>query len=206
LLPVLAYALTGKVIAVADGDTITVLDKNNQETKIRLYGVDCPEKSQDFGTKAKQFTANMVFGKIVEVKEIDRDRYGRTVGIVLIEEKTLNAEILKSGLAWVYSRYCNQAFCSDWQVIQNVAKKARIGLWSHPNPVPPWEYRKSGKSLSESEKTPQADSGLYHGNSKSHVFHRKECRYFNCKNCTVIFQNRQEAIQAGFKPCGVCRP
>jgi len=203
--PSVAHALTGKVVSVADGDTITVLDSRNQTTKIRLFGIDCPEKGQGFGNRAKQFTANLVFGKVVEVEEIDRDRYGRTVGIVRIQNQILNKEILQAGLAWVYTRYCDKAICSDWQNIQNHAQKAKIGLWSEKKPQSPWEFRRGGKKASV-ENTIISASGVFHGNQKSRVFHNQGFRYFNCKNCTVIFQSRQEAIQAGFKPCGICKP
>lgn len=76
------FAFSGRVIRVADGDTITILTEGKEQKRIRLYGIDCPEKKQPFGQKAKQFTSNKVFGELVEVEEKDIDRYGRTVGIV----------------------------------------------------------------------------------------------------------------------------
>ncbi len=138
LLPSVVFAFTGKVVSVADGDTVTVLTKDKAQVKIRLYGIDCPEKAQDFGTKAKQFTADMVFGKMVDVEPVDQDRYGRTVGLLTVDGMNVNEAILKAGYAWVYNQYCRKAFCSDWQAIQDAVQKARIGLWSHPDPIPPW--------------------------------------------------------------------
>ena len=97
-------AWQGKVVCVSDGDTITVMH-NDRGEKIRLYGVDCPEKNQDFRTKAKQFTSGMIFGKVVDVEPVVTDRYGRTVGLVKIDGKYLIGEIIKAGLGWAYTKY-----------------------------------------------------------------------------------------------------
>ena len=93
----------GKVVGVSDGDTITVMHDGMAE-KIRLYGIDCPEKRQAFGKRAKQFTSNMVFGRIVEAEPIT-DRYGRTIAWIYFDRECLNEELLKVGLAWHYKRY-----------------------------------------------------------------------------------------------------
>lgn len=108
-IPCTASEWQGKVVGVADGDTITVMHDGRGE-KIRLYGVDCPEKNQNFGMKAKQFTSGMVFGKMVDVEPVVTDRYGRTVGLVKIDGKYLSEEIIKAGLGWVYTRYCYISF------------------------------------------------------------------------------------------------
>jgi len=93
------FAFQGKCVGIADSDTITVLSENKTQHKIRLYGIDCPEKAQDFGQKTKQFTADMVFSKVVEVEAIDKDHYGRTVGLVRVDGKSLNEELVKAGYA-----------------------------------------------------------------------------------------------------------
>lgn len=139
-----AFAWTGQVVAVSDGDTIKVL-QNGQETKIRLYGVDTPEKKQAFGQKAKGFTASMVAGKLVDVEPVDQDRYGRTVGIVTVAGRSLNEELVKSGFAWVYRQYCRRGECSIWLKEEGQARTARIGLWADPAPVPPWNWRRENK-------------------------------------------------------------
>jgi endonuclease YncB( thermonuclease family) len=105
VLPCPAWAWPGKVVGVADGDTITVL-RDKQPQKIRLYGIDRPEKRQPFGNKAKQFASEMVFGKTVEVHRIDTDRYGRTVALVWVGRILLNEMLITAGLARVYPRYC----------------------------------------------------------------------------------------------------
>lgn len=185
VLPALSWAWQGKVVGVSDGDTITVLHEGKGE-KIRLYGVDCPESHQDFGQKAKQFTSDQVFGKVVEVKPVDTDRYGRTVGLVTVDGKSLNEDLVKSGLAWVYTQYCRESFCSRWSHNQEEARTAKMGLWSIPNPTPPWEFRHPTKSdqpknQARSRTESNQQEVLYHGNRSSKVFHRQGCQHFDCK-------------------------
>jgi endonuclease YncB( thermonuclease family) len=129
------------VTGVADGDTITVL-RDKQPQKIRLYGIDCPEKRQPFGKKAKQFTSDMVFGKTVEVEPVATDRYGRTVAFVRVENITVNEELIKEGLGWVYIRYCKLPLCAEWQGLQLAAQDEKRGLWGDPAEIPPWEFRR----------------------------------------------------------------
>lgn len=141
IFPCLTWAWSGKVVGVADGDTITALD-NGRPEKIRLYGIDRPEKGQAFGKKAKQFTSDMVFGKVVEVKRIGTDKYGRTVALVAVGVRLLNEELVKAGLAWVYDYYCSEPICETWKSFQLRAKLDKRGLWRDPGPVPPWEFRR----------------------------------------------------------------
>jgi micrococcal nuclease len=195
--------ISGKVVSVTDGDTITVLDSSNTQHKIRIYGVDCPESHQDYGQKAKQFTSDLVFGKTVEVKVMDTDRYSRKVGIVNVVGKCLNEELVKNGMAWFYGQYCKASFCSQWKQYQEEASSKKIGLWSMQNPIHPWEFRRKPVM---SNTTQIATIVEYHGNSKSMVFHTQRCRFYNCKNCTVIFHDRSQAIKSEFKSCGECKP
>lgn len=132
----------GKVVGVADGDTITVLH-NKEEHKIRLAGIDCPElKGQPFGAAAKKLTSKLVFGKMVKVTVTDTDRYGRLVAEVYLPDgKCLNQELVRSGMAWWYRRYA-----PDDEVLAKLevdARKARRGLWAEKAPTPPWEWRAS---------------------------------------------------------------
>ena len=132
-----------KVIGISDGDTIKVLNKGTQ-VRIRLYGIDTPEKRQAFGTKAKQFTSDQVFGKTVEVVPMDMDRYGRTVALIqsLDDTVTLNEALVQQGYAWVYRKYCKAEFCPEWLDYEQTAQAAGLGLWTDPDPMPPWQYRK----------------------------------------------------------------
>jgi micrococcal nuclease len=201
-----ANEITGKVVGISDGDTITVLQDLTQY-KIRLYGIDCPESYQDFGSKAKQFTSDLVFGKMVKMVQQDMDRYGRTVGIVYVGDVCVNQEIIKNGFAWLYQRYCTSPICKEWSKLEQQARSCKIGLWSQPNPIPPWDFRRGGKASSQPSTThDQSDVAGYHGNVNSKVFHQPSCKYYNCQNCTAIFKSREEAVSQGYKPCGMCRP
>ena len=136
-----SYAFKGEVIHISDGDTITVMHDGKKE-KIRLYGIDTPEMKQSFGKKAKAFTERMVAGKTVNVDPLTKDCYGRTVGIVNVNEKCLNANLIKGGYAWVYDRYCDKDICDEWKQMEESARKLKAGLWSQEEVVAPWEYRK----------------------------------------------------------------
>jgi endonuclease YncB( thermonuclease family) len=140
-----ALAWPGKVVRVVDGDTIVVLNGQNKQIKIRLYGIDTPEKKQAFGQKAKQFTARLVWKKQVDVKSVTTDRYGRTIALVFFDNhKSLNQELIANGFAWVYRQYCtSRRLCKRWLQAESEARKLRRGLWSDPNPTPPWEWRRN---------------------------------------------------------------
>lgn len=130
--------LAGKVISVHDGDTVTLL-RDKTSYKIRLDGIDCPELGQAFGNNARQFTADLVFGKEVTAYYQSKDRYGRYLGTVITKEgKNLNRELLKAGLAWHYKHY------SEDLILAGLETKARLdktGLWADRRAIPPWVYR-----------------------------------------------------------------
>ncbi len=194
-----ASAWSGKVVKVADGDTITVR-RDRTQIRIRLHGIDTPERKQAFGKKAKQFTARLTSGKTVEVERTDTDKYGRTVALISVGGINVNEALIESGFAWVYRKYCKQAYCRDWLQLEQHARTVRIGLWRDKNPIPPWEWRKKQRENPKAA----AVGGLFHGNIKSHVFHRSSCRHFNCKNCTAGFDSQQEALRAGYRPHREC--
>ncbi|MBI4291294.1 MAG: thermonuclease family protein [Betaproteobacteria bacterium] len=129
---------TGKVVAVADGDTITVL-KDREQVKVRLVEIDAPEKGQAFGNKSKQALSDLVYGKQVEVKERGKDQYKRTLGRIYRDGSDVNAEMVRLGMAWVYDRYATDRTLYQ---IQTEAKAERRGLWADPKPVAPWEWRR----------------------------------------------------------------
>jgi micrococcal nuclease len=198
--------IVGKVVSVADGDTITILENRTQH-RIRLFGIDAPERHQDFGNRSKQFAADLVFDQQVRVVKQDTDRYGRIVGIVYVGGLCVNEELLKNGLAWVYRHYCKIPVCMDWLDLEMQARAGRIGLWSHSNPIPPWEFRRTRSLRSVlPDLPPTKETGDYSGNQKSKVFHQPGCKDYGCKNCVVRFSSRKAALDAGFKPCGNCRP
>lgn len=139
-----ADVLSGAVVGVSDGDTITVLDANNVQHKIRLSGIDAPEKKQPFGQVAKTKLAGLVYGKKVSVEWYKLDRYGRTIGVVTADGKDAGLEMLRAGMAWHYKKYQSEQTPSD-RVIYNgaegVARSSRLGVWSDASPVAPWEWR-----------------------------------------------------------------
>lgn len=141
-----AQVFEGKVVGISDGDTITILTDQKQQIKVRLYGVDCPETKQAYGTRARQFTSDKIFGKRVRVEVADTDHYGRTVGIVTAPGgSVLNSDLLAGGMAWLYTAYCKKPFCRDWKKLEEGARIAHKGLWAD-TAVPPWEFRKAGRS------------------------------------------------------------
>lgn len=132
--------LKGRVIQVADGDSFTLLLADKQKVRIRLYGVDCPEYKQDFSRVAADFTKACIAQKEIKVKPVDKDQYGRVVGIVFLRDGSeLNAALLENGLAWHYTFYDSS---SKYAALEKRARSEKIGLWSMPNPQPPWEYRR----------------------------------------------------------------
>lgn len=132
---------TGKVVAVADGDTITVL-RDKEQVKVRLAEIDAPEKAQAFGNKSKQVLSALVYGKAVLVVEQGHDRYKRTIGRVYQGDVDVSAEQIKQGMAWVYRKYSKDKTLLP---LEDEAKAQRLGLWADVEPVPPWEWRR--KSL-----------------------------------------------------------
>lgn len=131
---------TGRVVRIIDGDTIDVLHDARAE-RIRLHGIDCPEKGQPFGSAAKQYTSELSFNKNVTVNMLDVDQYGRTIAeVTLPSGHSLNQELVKMGFAWWYRRHAPQ----DTQLaeLEGDARKASRGLWADHNSIPPWEWRK----------------------------------------------------------------
>lgn len=136
--PAVAAEFTAKVIGVSDGDTITVLHDDRPE-KLRLAEIDCPEKRQAFGRAAKQRTADLTYGKTVDVNVTGHDRYGRSIAEVnLPDGSNLNRELVAQGLAWCYRKYSHSA---DLLALEADAKNNHRGLWSAPDATPPWEFR-----------------------------------------------------------------
>ncbi len=130
----------GKVIAVKDGDTVVVLLAGNIQETLRLAEVDCPESSQAFGKNAKQFTSTQVFGKTIMFYSLGKDRYGRIVaGVFYDGDKYLSREIVRAGFGWWYFKASKN---TELQKLQDEAKEKKLGLWTDPHAVSPWDFRK----------------------------------------------------------------
>lgn len=143
-----AASLQGKVVAVADGDTITVLDDKNNQHKIRLKGIDAPEKTQAFGQKSKQSLHLLVHSKQVSVEFQKKDKYGRTVGKVVQNGTDICLEQIKFGMAWHYKQYVSEQSKEDQELYAQAELTARnhsAGLWKDEVSIPPWEFRKQHK-------------------------------------------------------------
>lgn len=139
-----AGELHGRVVGVADGDTITVLDGNQQQHKIRLSGIDAPEKSQPFGAKSKSNLSALVFDRQVTLQCGKQDRYRREVCVVYVDGQDANLEQIKAGMAWWYRHYAKEQKPDDRALYEEAefhAKIRRLGLWSDKNPTPPWDFR-----------------------------------------------------------------
>ena len=136
-------SVSGRVISVADGDTITIIGDGNAQYKIRLNAIDAPEKSQAFGQKSKQQLANYVFGKDVTVTWKSKDKYGRVLGTVLVGGKDINLQMVRDGYAHHYKRFDSSP---AYAAAETEARQNRRGLWSDPNPISPEDYRHRGKS------------------------------------------------------------
>ena len=141
-----AGTITGTVVRITDGDTLVVLDANKVQYKIRLVGIDAPEKKQAYGQKSKENLSTLVAGKYVVVEYDKLDRYKRVLGKIMLNGKDMNLEQVSSGLAWHYKKYQGEQSQADrimYSEAEVDARDARRGLWQDPEPVPPWEYRKS---------------------------------------------------------------
>lgn len=143
-LPLVGHAgnLTGRVVGIQDGDTLTMLVERAQ-VRVRLTEIDAPESKQAFGNRSKQSLSGLCFGKQATVASSGKDRYGRVLGQVTCAGVDANAEQVRAGMAWVFDRYTRPD--SPLYQLQDEARQARRGLWSDPNPVPPWDWRRKSR-------------------------------------------------------------
>lgn len=150
-----AERYNGRVVAVSDGDTIKVLDSNNVQHKIRFYGIDAPEKKQDYGHRAKQNLSKYIFNKHVIVDVQNKDRYGREVAVVYWEGSfgndgytlhNINLQMVLDGYAWAYIQYLKKADKVLYKEMEDSARLSKKGLWESNYQTPPWQWRKNKRS------------------------------------------------------------
>ena len=136
-----AYTLTGKVIHVTDGDTVTLMTSDHGKHRIRLYGIDTPEKKQPYGNKARQLMVKLASGKQATAKCSGKDRYSRDICTIYIDDRDINALMVEKGAAWVYRKYYKG---SAYYKLEDAAKAQGLGLWntSEYRSIPPWQWRK----------------------------------------------------------------
>ncbi|SLM48409.1 Uncharacterized endonuclease (modular protein) [Nitrospira japonica] len=167
LLPTLAISSvtannSAKVVSIIDGDTIEVL-QDRRIVRIRLIGIDCPERGQAYGKKAKQAAATLIYGKDVTLDRYGVDRYGRTLADVMLTDGTnINHKLVKEGWCWWYRKYSPAN--SELQRLEQEARDAKKGLWIDPSPTPPWIYRKTrhGQRLNQSDLVPLRHNSISH--------------------------------------------
>jgi micrococcal nuclease len=208
-----------RVIGIKDGDTIELL-KDGKPLVVRLHGIDTPEKNQDFGTRARQFTSDLVFSKMVELEVASIDRYGRTVGIIrLADGRSLNEELVRAGLAWHYKAYSKDPALA---ALETEARLAKRGLWAGPTPSAPWDFRKGRRSLNQAaaakakalaakkaalpKKTWSATGRVFLCNSKSATTYHldQQCRQLMRCKAGIITVSGQAAKDRKRKACKSC--
>jgi len=190
-----ATTVGDRVVAVKDGDTIVLL-RNGEEVTVRLYGVDSPEKTQDFGQKAKQFTSDLVFNKYVRLIPKNKDRYGRTVGtIILADGRSLNEELVRNGFAWHYKAYSTDKNLAN---LEADARRYKRGLWQSPEPTPPWDYRKDKRTGgSKTAKATTANAPVPAGSAKRTVYLCNSTGakvYHFDKSCATLKRCKQDVV------------
>lgn len=185
---------SGKVIGVSDGDTIKVL-VDKETIKVRLEGIDAPESGQSYGKKSKDALSEMVAGKNVTVKKTGTDKYGRTLGIVMLGDVDANAKLIEDGWAWHFKKYNDEDRLAN---LEENARHAKRGLWADETPLAPWEFRarqKTPEVAPEESKDPKMSFWL---NSSSGVRHNQRCEHYQ-KTKKGRFCGADEG-----KPCGIC--
>ena len=144
-----AEVLTGRIVAVTDGDTLTLLDRSFVQHKIRLSGINAPEKKQAFGQRAKATLSTNAYGLPAEADCRKTDRYGRNICVVRVNGRDIGLEQIRAGMAWWYRQYARDQTSQeqkDYEEGESQAKFAKRGLWTENNPTPPWEWRRASKN------------------------------------------------------------
>jgi endonuclease YncB( thermonuclease family) len=143
--PAQAVQWSGTVVGVADGDTLTLLDAEKTTHRIRLDGIDAPEKAQPWGERSRQSLSSLAYGRAARAECPKTDRYGRAVCVVTVEGVDVGLEQLRRGLAWHYRKYAHEQpvdVRTRYRAAEEIARAAGLGLWAGPTPVPPWEFRR----------------------------------------------------------------
>lgn len=199
-------SLPARLVRVIDGDSIAV-SVNGRETEIRLYGIDAPEYRQAYGAESTQALRGLLAGRELTIRPITVDAYHRTVALAFAGGTDVSEAMIVRGSAWVFTKYCAESFCERWWERERQVRASGLGLWRETASMPPWEWRAADRrGQPRLALLPEVAAGEYRGNARSHVFHRPGCKSYHCKNCTIPFSDRKQAVQAGFRPCGICNP
>lgn len=201
--------IEGRVIAVVDGDTFTVQIDPGKQFKVRLQGVNAPEKQQPFGPESRQNLATKVMGKIVRVEFTKMDNIGRVLGKVMLDDEDVGLEQLSSGLGWLFTHYANELNDDDrlaYRQAQDEARRAKLGLWKDKSPVSPWAYRLSFKIDEAAEPADDPSDGFL-GNSRTKLYRKPNCPGYRSvpAKYRVSFSTAAAAERAGFRLPKNCR-
>lgn len=211
-----AQDLRGRVVAVADGDTLTVLDASKQQHRVRLNGIDAPETRQPFSQVSKDHLSSLVFGQDVIVVGSKLDRYGRLIGTVILGTTNTNLEQLRAGLAWYYREYAADVAPVHrpiYEATEAEARAAKRGLWRDPQPIAPWAFRSptaaptTAAPLTAVGSTPTAaPAGTIRGNRNSRIYHLPGCPSYDAvgESNRVPFPTEAAAQAAGYRKAGNC--
>ncbi len=217
LAPIISPAQTnsyyGHVVSVSDGDSITVLDRQLREHKIRLNGIDAPEAGQEFSQASRRHLAKLVFGREVLVIWQMTDRYERELAKIMVDRMDINLEQLRAGMAWYFREYERDVPEEDrenFDAAEREARSERRGLWQQLNPLPPWEYRarKRDENGTGAVRSPETRSGVIRiaGNRNSGIYHRSDCPDYDrvSERNRVYFKTEEEAKKAGYRKARNC--
>lgn len=206
-LSILAQTITGVVVSVHDGDTITV-EQNNQKYKIRFNKIDAPELKQSYGDKSQKFLSGLILNKTVKVEVQDTDKYGRFVSDVYLDKVWINAKMVENGYAWNYTQYSKDL---DLIKLEAQAKDKKVGLWAEKNPTAPWDYRHGTSTTSTTTKTTSEKKTSKVDTKESVVYVTKTGKKYHRSGCSSLAKSKIEisksdAIAEGYEPCKKCNP
>ena len=143
---VVMQEISGRVIEVYDGDTITVLTSDNKKYRVRFYGIDAPEAAQEYGINSRDALREKILARDVTVKVAAVDRYQRAVGKIMLGSRYINKEMVSEGMAWYYVDYARREY--ELAEAERVARSRKTGIWSTSNPIAPWKWRRENKTAS----------------------------------------------------------
>ena len=193
-----AHEMSGVVVSIHDGDTITVLNAEKKQHKVRLEGIDAPEERQAFGTRAKEALGKKLHEQQVRVQWESLDKYGRILGHVYLGDRNINQELVEEGWAWHFVKYSDDQKLSE---AERTARRNRLGLWSGNAPLPPWDFRDLPELAEKNvEQPPQA--GTVFVTKTGTKYHRAGCRHLTDSARALPFADAKRS----FEPCKICKP
>ena len=191
------------VISIVDGDTVDIIADDWGKIRVRLDAIDAPERREAYSDRATRFTRVLLFDKTVRADARDVDRYGRLVARLVTNGVDASVALVQAGLACHYKLYSSDAtLAAD----ETAARLAGRGFWAAGVPKPRCTLRNPTLSTQTAKgaATAATNGGPFHGNTRSHVYHRPQCRNYSCPNCTKVFLNQEEARAAGYRPAEDC--